>query len=188
MLLHDLTREKRERLRFLRRFKVLKRVENGKEIVVQNADIIVLQRIFYAMQDVCATEDRCQWEDDRLFHITQHLSHTPGGGEKKGLVDSIISRAEAKDNYRRQLQQYQAELNAAEEILTGIKNPNMRTFVVLLYVLMLPGEEVRKCLNMTEYGFKRARKSIEDAESMQTAEWVDKYVLRSKNEKVSKNT
>lgn len=167
---------------------MLKRVENGKEIVVQNADIIVLQRIFYAMQDVCTMEDRCQWEEDRLFHISQHLSHTSGGGEKKGLDDGIISRMEAKDNYRSQLQQYQAELNAAEEILSGIKNPNMRTFVVLLYVLMLPGEEVRKRLNMTEYGFKRARKAIEEAESMQAAKWVDKYVLGIKDEKVSQNT
>lgn len=167
---------------------MLKRVESGKEIVVQNADIIVLQRIFYAMQDVCAMEDRCQWEEDRLFHITQHLSHTSGGGEKKGLDDGIISRMEAKDNYRSQLRQYQAELEEAEKILSSIKNPNMRTFVTLLYVLMLPGEEVRKRLNMTEYGFKKARKAIEDAESMQTAEWADRYVLANGSEKISKNT
>lgn len=167
---------------------MLKRVENGKEIVVQNADIIVLQRIFYAMQDVCLSEDRCQWEEDRLFHITQHLSHTTGGGAKKGLDDGIVSRMEAKEKYREQLQQYQAELKAAEDILSGIKNPNMRTFVVLLYVLMLPGEEVRKRLNMTEYGFKKARKSIEEAKNMLAAEWTDRYVLADATEKISKNT
>lgn len=167
---------------------MLRRVENGKEIVVQNADIIVLQRIFYAMQDVCATEERCQWEEERMFHITQHLSHTSGGGEKKGLDDGVASRMEARENYCRQLQQYQAELNAAEEIINNIGNPNMRTFVVLLYVLMLPGEEVRKRLNMTEYGFKRARKAIEDADSMQNAEWTDRYVLADSTEKNSQNT
>lgn len=167
---------------------MLKRVENGKEIVVHNADIIVLQRIFYAMQDVCTSENQCQWEEDRLFHITQHLSHTTGGGVRKGLDDGIVSRMEAKEAYRASLQQYQAELKAAEDILCSIRNPNMRTFVMLLYVLMLPGEEVRKRLNMTEYGFKRARKAIEEADSMQAAEWVDKYVLADDAEKFSKNT
>lgn len=157
---------------------VLKRVaENGKEVEVQNRDILVLQRIFYAMQDVCAMEERCQWVEDRLYKITQTLSSQPGGGERKTFADNLASMEKSESAYKASLRRYQKELEEAEAILAGISNPNMRTFVTLVYVLMLSGEEVRKRLNMTEYAFKRARKAIESADNMASVVWVDKYVL-----------
>ena len=166
-----------------------KRMENGTEIEVNNADILVLQRVFYAMQDVCMTEERCQWEEDRMFSISQRLTGMGGGKGVPGGLESglaAIERADAK--HRASLSKYRHELEAAERILSGIENQNMRTFVILLYVMMVPGEEVRKRLNMTEYGFRRARRLIEEAESMAQAEWTDRYVLRKKSGQGGKNT
>ena len=159
-----------------------KRMENGTEIEVNNADILVLQRVFYAMQDVCITEERCQWEEDRMFSISQRLTGMGGGkGVPRGLESGLAAIEQADKKHRSSLKKYQSELEAADRILSGIENPNMRTFVILLYVMMLPGEEVRKRLNMTEYGFKRARRLIEEAENMAQAEWTDRYVLRKKS-------
>ena len=169
-----------------------KRMENGKEIEVNNADIIALQRVFYVMQDVCTTEERRQWEEDRMFAITQRLARMDGGGRGGGVPRGIdagfaaIEEAETKHGAR--LMEYKRELEHAEEILCGISNPNMRTFVILLYVHQLPGEEVRKRLNMTDYGFKRARKLIEQAQDMASAEWNDKYVLTKNLDSRPKNT
>lgn len=170
--------------------KMPKRMENGKEIEVNNADIIVLQRIFYAMQDVCTTEERRQWEEDRMLAITQRLTRMGGGsGGVPGGIDAglaAIEEAEAKHGAR--LIAYKKELERAEKILDGISNPNLRTFVILMYVHMLPGEEVRKRLNMTEYGFKRARRLIEQAPDMASVEWTDKYILKEKLDIRPKNT
>lgn len=167
-----------------------KRMENGKEIEVNNADIIALQRVFYAMQDVCATEERRMWEEDRMLAITQRLTRMGGGsGGVPGGIDAglaAIEEAESKHSVR--LIEYKKELQRAEEILNGISNPNMRTFVVLLYVHMLPGEEVRKRLNMTDYGFKRARRMIEQAPDMASAEWTDKYILAENLKTSPQNT
>lgn len=167
-----------------------KRMENGKEIEVNNADIIALQRVFYVMQDVCTTEERRQWEEDRLFAITQRLTRMGGGsGGVPGGIDAGLSAIEeAETKHMAKLMEYSRELERAEEILCSISNPNMRTFVILLYVHQLPGEEVRKRLNMTDYGYKRARKKIEQAQDMASAEWNDKYVLAKNLDTPSKNT
>lgn len=166
-----------------------KRMENGAEIEVNNVDIITLQRLFYAMQDVCTTEERCEWENDRMYSITQRLTRTGGGGgAPSGLDAGLAAIEEAEAKHRTRLMEYKKELSRAERILGGIRNPNMRTFVMLMYVFMLPGEEVRKRLNMTEYGFKRARKLIEQAHDMASAEWIDKYVLAENLDLNPKNT
>ncbi|MBE5791641.1 MAG: DUF1492 domain-containing protein [Clostridiales bacterium] len=161
---------------------MLKRIENGKEIVVNNRDIIVLQRVFFAMQDVCALEQKYQWEEDRLFHITAHLSPAAGGGARKGHDDGVLDGMEKKDEYFKSAEKYKNELKEAEDIINSIENKNMRTFVVLMYVFMMNGEEVRKRLNMTQYSFQQARKAIEDAENMQKAVWHDRYMLKNGTE------
>ena len=80
-----------------------KRMENGAEVEVNNVDIITLQRLFYAMQDVCTTEERCEWENDRMYSITQRLTRTGGGGGVPSGLDAglaAIEEAEAKHRMR----------------------------------------------------------------------------------------
>ena len=56
----------------------------------------------------------------------------------------------------------------------------MRTFVVMLYVDDLPATVVRRELNMTEYGFARAREAIEQARDMESVVWRERYILEKK--------
>lgn len=62
-------------------------------------------------------------------------------------------------------------LKKAERILNGIESMTMRTMVEMLYVDKLPGSTVRQELGLTEWQYKQARKSIEDAESMALVKW-----------------
>ena len=138
-----------------------------------NADIEKLKRVVYAMQDVCTTEERYEWEREHLFSITSpQISDMPrGNGIKKDIGDRIVRMEDKRDQYKAASKRYMDELTEAEEILNAIHNPNMRTFVVLVYVMGMPFEEVRKRLNMTEYTFKQAKTAIENADSMACAVW-----------------
>ena len=47
--------------------------------------------------------------------------------------------------------------------------------------------EVRRELNMTEYGFNRARNAIERAKDMQSVVWRERYIMEnfSENAKIT---
>lgn len=76
-----------------------------------------------------------------------------------------------------QISAYMHELKTAEKIINGIASRTMRTFVVMMYVDNLSPETVRRELNMTEWGFRRARDSVEQAQDMQSVVWREKYIL-----------
>ena len=156
----------------------LKRMENGHGIEVRNADILVLQRAAYAMQDICALEEQLKWQEDRRFFAAQRFGQSRSGGSKAGLEAGLAAMDETKRRYEERLAECKEELKAAEKIIGGIRNANMRTFVVMVYVMMLAGREVRMRLNMSEYAFRQAREAIEQAESMEAAQWPEKYVMK----------
>lgn len=54
--------------------------------VIKNRDILLLSRVLCVMQDVCSLERRCEWQRDRMFNITQHITGMPGG---KGMPSGI---------------------------------------------------------------------------------------------------
>ena len=47
----------------------------------------------------------------------------------------------------------------------------------MMYVDGLPPEKVREELNLTEWGFRRARDSVEQAPDMQSVVWREKYIV-----------
>lgn len=146
--------------------------------IIKNRDIPLLARVLYVMQDVCSLEKRCEWQRDRMFSITQNLSGMPRG---KGMPTSFDAAFAAIDGineeHREQIAAYTRELKAAEKIINSIPSRTMRTFVVMMYVDGLPPEKVREELNLTEWGFRRARDSVEQAPDMQSVVWREKYIV-----------
>ena len=67
------------------------------------------------------------------------------------------------------------ELKKAEKILNGIEEPKMQIFVRALYVDQLAQAEVMRELEMTEYQFAKARKCVEEAETMKKVQWPDPF-------------
>lgn len=145
---------------------------------IKNRDILRLSNVLYAMQDVVSLEQRRAWQHDRMFSLTQNLSGMPGGKGKASGFDSLYAAvAKLDEEQRLQIAAYMQELYKAEQIINGIQSRTMRTFVLMMYVDCLPPETVREELNMTEWGFRKARESVENASDMQQVAWQEKYIL-----------
>lgn len=168
----------------------MSRAENtdNRQTAVRNRDIPILCDIIPTMQLVCQTEKRVDWQHDRMLSISQHVSGMPGGGGlPKGLEDAFAKLEEVGEEHENQLRQYLKELRRAERIINGIESRSMRSFVVMKYVMDAPDTEIRHELNMTEWGFNRARKAVEEARDMASVVWREKYIL-SEEEKFSSKT
>ena len=48
---------------------------------------------------------------------------------------------------------------------------------MMKYVMGLQDGEIRQQLNMTRWGFDRARRSVEDAPDMASVKWRERYIL-----------
>lgn len=146
-------------------------------VVIQNRDIPKLQKVFSLMQDIRALEERRVWQRERMVNITQHLSGMPGSGEPRGLDAAYAALSELETEHQELVKAYTRELKAAERIVNSIGNPTMRSFVTMMYIENLPPRVVRCELNMTEWGFKRARMSVEQVKSMEHVIWRDRYIM-----------
>ena len=149
-------------------------------ITVKNRDILTLANVLYVMQDVKSVEQRRLWQQDRIFNITQKITGMPGGGGvPKGLDDTFAAISELEETYRESCQKYVRVLKAAEEVLNGIASPSMRTFVTMKYMLDMPNQEIMRSLNMSEWAFRKARETIEQAQDMAHVQWRERYILKN---------
>lgn len=146
--------------------------------IIKNRDIPLLARVLYIMQDVCSLERRCEWQCERLFHITQNLSGMPGGkGMPTGFDTAFAAIDGINEEHREQIAAYMRELKAAEKIINSIPSRTMRTLVTMLYVENIPAATVQRELNMTRRGFENARNAIEQAENMASVVWRERYYV-----------
>jgi hypothetical protein len=162
--------------------------EEKRPIVIKNRDIPLLQRVIYVMQEVRALETRRLWLKDRMTNITHPLSGMPrSGGVPTGIDAAFAAVSELEEEHKERVKEFTRELKAAERIINGIPNRNMRTFVVMMYVENIPPNKVRSELNMTERGFRSARFACEQAGDMASVKWRDRYVIWGKEDKKLKN-
>ncbi|MBR3741126.1 MAG: hypothetical protein IKN04_11855 [Clostridia bacterium] len=147
--------------------------------VIRNRDIPLLMDILPTMQLVSETERRLDWQHDRMLSISQHISGMPGGGMlPKGLEDAFALLEDAGEGHEERVKQYVRELRKAERVLNGIESQSMRAFVVMKYVIDAPDAEIQRELNMSKWGFARARRSVEEAEDMESVVWREQYILK----------
>lgn len=150
---------------------------------VRNRDIPLLRDVVATMALVTQTERTLDFAHDRMTNITSHLSGMPGGGAlPKGLEAAFSLLEEAGEAHGQQVRQYALELRQAERVLNSIASRTMRAFVLMKYVFDMPDRAIRRELNMTEYGFNRARRSVEEAEDMASVRWNDAYILSQPKE------
>ena len=150
-------------------------------VTIRNRDIPLLADVLPIMQDVRMTEEQREWQRDRLTNITPHLTGMPGGGGlPKGMEEAFAVLSELEEDHAKKCVEYGRKLKKAQDILNGIENHAMRTFVMMKYVFESPDTEIRKELNMTRRGFDRARKCVEDAPDMASVRWQDKYIVAKK--------
>lgn len=147
-------------------------------VVVHNRDIPLLADVLCIMQEVNALEQRRDWQRDRMESITQHLSGMPGGGGlPKGLDDAFAMLSEIDEEHEQRCKDYVRQLRKAQKILNSIESRSMRVFVTMKYVLGMTDVDIRQELNISKWGFNRARRSIEDADCMANVKWQERYIL-----------
>lgn len=150
-------------------------------IKIINKDIPILARVLTAMRDVTNIEEMRDWQRERMYSITQHLSGMPGGGSlPKGLDDTFAKISELNDEQRQKCKRYMEELRKAEAILNTIPSAAMRTFVTMKYVLNIPNVQIMRELNLTEWRFNQAKQCIEQARDMEHVGWKEPYELVEK--------
>lgn len=148
---------------------------------INNTDIIMLSNIWCTMCDITNLEERRAWQEGRLYHITQQISNGHGsGGSPKGMDETFAELAGLDAEHEEACKIYVADMREAQKILDNIKNPKMKTFVVMMYVMNRPYSEIRQELNMTRRSFDAAKKAVEEACCMDAVEWKEKYVLKEK--------
>lgn len=148
---------------------------------INNTDIIMLNNIWCTMCDITNLEERRAWQEGRLYHITQQISNGHGGGSPKGMDETFAELAGLDAEHEEACKIYVADMQEAQKILDNIKNPKMKTFVVMMYVMNRPYSEIRQELNMTRRSFDAAKKAVEEAPCMKEVKWKEKYVLKENN-------
>lgn len=150
---------------------------------IRNKDIPILTNILCIMQEIRQIEQRREWQQGRLYNISQHLTGMPGGsGTPKGLDDAFAILSEIDEEHNQRIRDYARQLRKAQKILNGISSVSMRTFVTMKYVMNVPDTEIRKELNLTRRGFDRARERIETASCMASVKWQERYILIREDE------
>lgn len=151
-------------------------------IEVCNRDIPLLSEILYIMQDVCQIERQRDWQHDRMYNITQHLTGMPGGGgPSKGFDEAFALLSEIDEEHEARCKEYVQQLRKAQNILNGIESRTIRTFVMMKYIMGVPDANIREELNMTRRRFDRARRAVEEAPSMAEVKWRERYIVVQKN-------
>ena len=148
-------------------------------VKIRNRDIPLLSRVLYIMQGVSATEQIRQWQQDRLWNITQKITGLPGGGGVPGGYEKNFSAiGEIEERFASQCDEYTQEMQEAEAVLNAIKSETMRIFVMMKYVLHIPDRRIMRELNIRRWKLDKMSRAIEEAESMDKVVWSERYALK----------
>lgn len=146
--------------------------------IIRNRDIPLLSRVLYVMQDIRSLETRQEWQRERMFHITQKITGMPGAkGQPNGFDAAYAALDELCDEQKGRIAAYMRELKTAEKIINEIPSRTMRTFVMMMYVDEIPATIIQRELNMSRRGFENARNAVEQAESMASVQWRERYMI-----------
>lgn len=153
--------------------------------MIRNKDIPLICDIRAMMHEIESLEKRREWQHDRMYNITRRLTGMPGGrGLPRGLDAVLASLSEMDEEYADQIAEYTRRVQKAQRILRNIQNETMRAFVMAYYADGKSKTTIMREMRMTEWGFNRARDSIEQAANMQEVIWHEKYVFLTEIPKV----
>ena len=153
---------------------------NSGTVYVKNRDIILLDRAQSLLAEVCALEEKREKLRELRFKATSSISGMPHGGKARGLDEIVAEIDEMDEKYAMRLRMYLREQRQADAILEGIACLDMRAFVRMVYVEKRARAYVISTLKMREWGYRQARKNIENARDMAHARWQNSFVLREK--------
>lgn len=165
--------------------------EKGEKIeaerVIRNRDVILIWEIQDIEIEVESMEGRRSWLNDRMYSTTRWVSGMPGGGSgKSGFADIMAQIAETDERYIETMKLLNRKRRKAERILKSIACQSMRTFVTMYYRDHAEKKTVMEKMRLTEWGFRRARESIESAASMAGVTWKEKMILEGQEDEKGK--
>lgn len=153
------------------------------ERVIRNQDVILIWEIQDIESEIESMESRRDWLNGRMYSITRWVSGMPGGGKgKSGFADIMAQIAETDERYVETMKLLNRKKRKAERILKSIACQSMKTFVLMYYRDHAEKKAVMEKMRMTEWGFRRARESIEGAGSMAEVTWKEKILLAAQED------
>lgn len=154
--------------------------ETRKEI--NNRDIAVLGEVMALMHEVKRLENQLLTQRESMFHITQKLNDMPTGkGMHRGIDDLLARYNELELRLLDTQTEHMDKLKQQQRIIDGIESVRMRAFVCMVYVENCSKADVMRELQMSDWQYRSARDSVEQASSMRTVVWREKYMLKEGN-------
>lgn len=144
---------------------------------IRNRDVITLSKANGLWAGLEAVQKRLDWLNDKKYSMTQVMNGMPSAHTKKGLDDLYADIDEVQREMEEERQEFFRAIAAAQKILKGIENLNMRTFVRMKYYHCEPDSYIQKQMGMSRKQFESACESIENAPCMGKVRWEEKYRL-----------
>ena len=138
---------------------------------IRNRDVMVLSHVLYTIQDLRIAEQMRDWQQDRLYSMTQRITGMPCGGNPQDIGDKIAAVGELEKKYSKQCTEYLRALKNIEIILNKINDGKLRTFVVMRYVFQMENTKIMTELNMKRRKFEQMCKAVEQAPDMEHVVW-----------------
>lgn len=146
-------------------------MENEK---IKNKDIPLLEGLMAIMIEVPLIEQKWLWNQERKYHITQNMSQAPGASNNASKIESILASMDTLDEkHQKRMEEYTGKMEKAQDILNGIKEPIVRTFAVMKYIMNMPETQIRAQLALTEWRYKQLKKAVENAPCMCRVRWKE---------------
>lgn len=139
---------------------------------IKNKDIPLLEEIMAIMIEAPLIEHKWQWNQDRKYHITQNVSQAPGAANNASKIESILASMDSLNaKHLKKMEEYTGKMEKAQGILNGIKEPTIRTFAVMKYIMGQSETQIRAQLALTEWRYKQLKKAVENAPCMCKVRW-----------------
>lgn len=150
---------------------------SGTGKLVLNQDVVLIWGLRETKEEIARIESEREWLRDRMYSTGKSLGTAPGGGGFRSGFDEIMARlSETDEKYKAALDGYLATVNRAEKVIRKIESTSMRRFVRMVYKDHADRRDVLVKLKMSEWGYRKARESIESARNMSEVRWKEKFV------------
>lgn len=145
---------------------------------IVNRDIPLLMEAVAIREAKTLAEEKLYEVQSSVINISQHISDMPrGGGLPSGLDGSVIRLMDAVDRYKAECLRLDHLLKKIDSIIHDIPTITMRVFVEMKYVKCMPGADIMESLKMSRRRYERAVRLIEEADSMASVKWPEKYIF-----------
>ena len=139
-----------------------------------NRDLAIIAEQVAAMERIEQIQTAIEFQRDKAQDITQKYDRV-GGGKSGGVPHGLEGLVAELDELRRRevaaIERYTAAALAAEEVIEGINNPQMKRFVTWYYVRGVKIRVIAAVMHVSERHLYNLRERLERARTINECEF-----------------